>query len=171
MSTRANIIITDGNDHVILYRHSDGYPEGVKETFLAFIEAVRNGTFRDNTMQAAGWLIVLGAMEYGTLKDKLGNPEFMNWKCGAYEPTNQVHGDINYLYLIDLEKKVIKQFSDYAVWKDANIETVNGYQLSSKFVMNLRKKGKTILSQKFLEAKREDKVYVAEVKETKLLNS
>jgi len=29
MSTRANIIVKDENDTIQLYRHCDGYPEGI----------------------------------------------------------------------------------------------------------------------------------------------
>lgn len=68
MSTRANIIITDGQDKLFFYRHSDGYPSGTLPTLNLFLEWVKVGKIRDNVQQAAGWLILIGANEYKTTK-------------------------------------------------------------------------------------------------------
>lgn len=124
MSTRANIIIKDSfGDKLFFYRHSDGYPDGTMPTLNIFLDWVKSGKIRDNTSQSAGHLILLGAIEYGTIPafeksaplyegakekgklDTLTAPS--NWKVGAYEPTVGIHGDIEYLYVIDLEKKTI----------------------------------------------------------------
>jgi hypothetical protein len=51
-------------------------------------------------MQSAGWLVIHGNKEYS---DKSHN----GWKVGAYEPTTGIHGDIDYLYEIDLENKTL----------------------------------------------------------------
>lgn len=126
MSTRANIIIKDGYNKLYFYRHSDGYPEGTMPTLNKFIGMIGT-TIRDNVCQAAGWLVILGAIEYQTLTPELFaesekkryeqddekvdeilknfSPE--DWKVGAYEPTTGIHGDIEYLYVIDLEEKKI----------------------------------------------------------------
>jgi hypothetical protein len=137
MSTRANIIITDGYQNQIFYRHSDGYPEGVQPTLQKFIDWVAEGKLRNNTGQAAGWLIMLGALEYQTVpKLKEGAKKYsldlelkddgigMDWKVGAYEPTDCIHGDIEYLYLIDLRKpsvKMMKVSFSSELWKIGNI--------------------------------------------------
>lgn len=106
MSTRANIIVKDSSgDELIFYRHSDGYPEGAMPTLEKFINAVKAGQIRDNVGQAAGWLIVFGGMEDG--HDPKTSPA-MSWKVGTIEPTTQMHGDIAYLYVVDLDKKTIK---------------------------------------------------------------
>ncbi|MDP2692715.1 MAG: hypothetical protein Q8O88_03705 [bacterium] len=127
MSTRANIIIKDGDDKLFFYRHSDGYPEGVMPTLKKFLALVKKGKIRDNVGQAAGWLILLGAMEYQTIKGDLfpehGKPSYeqdedkvdkaikdfspSDWKVGAYEPTTCIHDDIEWLYTIDLQKKTL----------------------------------------------------------------
>jgi len=99
MSTRANIIIQDNYDKLYFYRHSDGYPDGTLPTLNQFLEKVKSGEIRNNTSQAAGWLIVIGHEEY-----KEYQPD---WKVGAYEPTTGIHGDVEYIYTIDLEKKEI----------------------------------------------------------------
>jgi hypothetical protein len=114
MSTRANIKITaEGEKPLWFYRHSDGYPEGALPTLNLFMDWLRKGLIRDNIDQAAGWLIVIGHKEYageryGPALFAPGDPATgMGWKVGAYEPTEGIHGDIEYLYTIDLTAKTL----------------------------------------------------------------
>ena len=148
MSTRAGIIIKDGHSEQHFYRHSDGYPEGTKPTLEKFLQYVKDGKIRDNTSQAAGWLIIIGAeeyngnygmgcpkcednIEYGRDDEKCpkcgaglfyirvnksieslttpGTENGMDWKVGAYEPTDNVknHGDLEYVYTVNLKTKKI----------------------------------------------------------------
>ena len=115
MSTRCNIIIKDSYTSLTFYRHSDGYPSGVAPTLCEFLDLVKRGCIRDNTSQAAGWLIVLGHEEYGAgdhgndlTKMRAAKDSFSTWKVGAYEPTSGIHGDIEYLYEIDLSAKTLR---------------------------------------------------------------
>jgi hypothetical protein len=102
MSTRCNVLITDGFGHKLwFYRHSDGYPRGVRPTLQKFMKWVKTGKIRNNVGQATGWLVILGNEEY-----KAGSSP-TQWKVGAYEPTTGQHGDIEYLYTIDLLKKTL----------------------------------------------------------------
>ena len=119
MSTRANIKVTDSyGDTLWFYRHSDGYPEGALPTLSKFMKALRDGKIRNNAGQSAGWLIVLGHDEY--VGENLapseigGGDEFMGWKVGSIEPTTQQHGDIEFLYTIDLDKKTLTVKDIYA---------------------------------------------------------
>ena len=105
MSTRANIKVVDEFDELWFYRHSDGYPEGAMPTLEKFLDLVRSGKIRDNLGQACGHLIVLGRQEY--LEKDLLNNKYMDWKVGAIEPTTGQHGDVEYLYTIDLVRKTI----------------------------------------------------------------
>jgi len=129
MSTRANIIIKDEWDTLYFYRHTDGYPDGVKETLGKFCKAMNDGIIRRDAMQSAGWLIVLGHEEYKAdhkdwMKDYPNEVDSMikafDWKVGTYEPTTDIHGDIEYLYVIDVEKETVvydiitENFKDYA---------------------------------------------------------
>ena len=99
MSTRCQVIVKDKYDELWFYRHCDGYPDGVKETLEKFLLLVKEGKIRNNPMQAAGWLIIIGHNEYNVSDDPT------DWKVGAYEPcTPETHGDIEYLYTIDLDK-------------------------------------------------------------------
>jgi hypothetical protein len=128
MSTRCQVILKDKWGHELwFYRHSDGYPEGVMPSLEQFLGWLKKGLIRDNVEQAGGWLILLGAKEYGSNHsyakgkwveipkslDELFAPgkdnSGMGWKCGAYEPCShhEKHGDIEYLYTIDLEKQTI----------------------------------------------------------------
>lgn len=106
MSTRANIIIKDSHTELWFYRHSDGYPEGVMPTLKKFIDLIKKGTLRDDAMQSAGWLIIFGHNEYKVPDE----PSVKNdWKVGAYEPTTGQHGDIEWLYTVDVEKMTIEK--------------------------------------------------------------
>src|ERR1039457_77730 len=127
MSTRCNIIIKDAASKLVFYRHSDGYPEGTMPLLKKFLDLVKRDKIRDNVNQAAGWLIILGAIEYQTISGNLfseADKEYTereddkidkslknfipkDWKCGAFEPTVGIHGDIDWLYVIDLKTKKI----------------------------------------------------------------
>jgi hypothetical protein len=113
MSTRANIVIRDQDDELIFYRHSDGYPEGTLPTLKTFLSLVKTGSIRNNVGQAAGWLILIGADEYGVsfTNGTIGPNKFgscLGWKVGAYEPTTCIHGDIEYFYVVDLARGTVK---------------------------------------------------------------
>lgn len=112
MSTRANIIIKDKYRELYFYRHSDGYPEGTLPTLNKFLDLVITNKIRDNVSQAAGWLILIGADEYKKYESFAWSKEdelmVQGWKVGAYEPTSGIHGDIDYLYIVDLDEKEIK---------------------------------------------------------------
>jgi len=100
MSTRCNIRVIDGSENELwFYRHSDGYPSSVLPSLEPLMERLELGHVRDNIGQFAGWIILLGHIEYGS-KDN-------SWKVGAYEPTTTQHGDIEYLYTIDLGAKTL----------------------------------------------------------------
>ena len=115
MSTRANIRLTDACDKIWFYKHSDGYPSGVEKLLIKFGKWVKEGKIRDNVQQAGGWLIVLGIEDLSRILGKdakclpepEGKKDCFGWKVGSIEPTTGQHGDIEYLYLIDLEEKTI----------------------------------------------------------------
>ena len=118
MSTRANIIVKDSHDTLFFYRHSDGYPEGAVPLLEKFLGFVKEGLIRDNVGQAAGWLIMLGASEYSTMDRNILVPSqdgFSGWKVGAIEPTTEIHGDVEYIYTVNLDTKEIttKTYEEY----------------------------------------------------------
>lgn len=107
MGTRAHVIICDEDSSLIFYRHSDGYPEETGESLKGFIKMYENGSLRLNPSQSAGWLILHGHIEYSENKELTCRPNpkdnYNGWKVGAYEPTNSLHGDVEYIYIIDLK--------------------------------------------------------------------
>ena len=104
MSTRANITIKDQNDQLFFYRHSDGYPECCGEDLKEFVQGYVKGIMRHNVMQSAGHLIVRGHNEYKNDGLLSGHN---SWQVGAYEPTTEMHGDVDYVYEINLSTKTI----------------------------------------------------------------
>ena len=129
MSTRANIIVKDEYDKLYFYRHSDGYPEGAMPLLNKFVDLVNSQVIRNNVNQSAGWLTVLGAIEYAIAPSKLyqnfdkvfgkgskplnsimpsASDNFSGWKVGSIEPTTAVHGDIEFLYTIDLSQSPVR---------------------------------------------------------------
>jgi len=104
MSTRSNVEITDGTYSFMFYRHSDGYPTGQK-MLLKFMKLIQDKKLRDDLQQCAGWLIVFGHEEYGSI-----SPE-QDWKVGAYELSIDKHGDIEYFYKCDILKMTIEVYN------------------------------------------------------------
>ena len=112
MGTRANIVLKSGDETPLwFYRQSDGYPEGALPTLLTFMDWLKSGRIRDCIGQAAGWLVILGHAEYagrdyGPKQLEPANPpNGFCWKVGSIEPTNWgQHGDIEFLYTIDMDK-------------------------------------------------------------------
>jgi len=105
MSTRANIVFLDGKIRELwFYRHSDGYPKGALPLLKTFMAKVAKGEIRDNPSQSAGWLVVLGHCEYEIEGTRDG------WKVGSIEPTDAMHGDIEYLYELNLKAREINVY-------------------------------------------------------------
>ena len=147
MSTRCNVIIKDDQDQLIFYHHSDGYPDGVLPTLKKFMQWVADGRVRSNVEQASGWLILIGAGEYGSRyekdsggkyqhvpKETLTEPDpedhFNGWKCGAYEPSIDIHGDIEFLYTLDLKKLTIHVHDER---EDGNSYTIE-FEKSAEYI-------------------------------------
>lgn len=138
MSTRAAVMLIDDMGCTSrFYRHSDGYPEGVAKSLDKFCDWLQKGYIRGNTDQGGGWLLMIGAAEYGVgiefQKEHIGHstfgkletlkhpaeqreePGMMDWKVGAYEPMGDENfpGDIEHLYVVDME---------LGKWREAPIE-------------------------------------------------
>lgn len=104
MGTRANIILNDDyGDELCYYKHNDGYPEGVMPTLKAFMGKVKAGQIRDNVGQAGGWIMILD--------DSVANKDSTDWKASAIEPSTCIHGDIEWLYIVDLSTKTITLYN------------------------------------------------------------
>lgn len=136
MGTRANIILKDSYDKLYFYKHYDGYPSGTLPIIEEFLKMIKSGKIRNNVHQSNGWLIMLGAIDLHcidynsktgrtsekrvTLKNLVKDKKSMNsWKVGSIEVTTDIHGDIEYLYIIDVEKQTVevieKDFEKYSL--------------------------------------------------------
>lgn len=87
MATRANIKIIGFDATSYLYKHYDGYPDGLGNDLKQFI--ADNGYFTENYYPFSDKLI----KTYPNIKE-----------------SNSIHGDISYLYVIDLTKKTLECF-------------------------------------------------------------
>lgn len=124
MSTRANIVLYEvyggRKSELLFYRHSDGYPKGTMPTLEILSRWIKQKAVRNDLLQVAGWLIIIGAMEYNTIPDfktetiEIGGRKYedtdistiqppKDWKCGAYQPTTTIHGDIEWIYRINVQ--------------------------------------------------------------------
>ena len=94
MSTRSNTIVKNmkTDEKVYLYRHCDGYLEGAGFDVLdALNKFVTLG--KENTIQNIA--------------------EFIKEKCdGTYEDTDSIHGDIDYLYVIEVDGEDVTLMGD-----------------------------------------------------------
>lgn len=110
MSTRASIIIQDEHTKLYFYRHSDGYVECAGVDLLAFVADYTEEKMRLNVGQSAGWLVLRGHKEYNETPTLAPNKadRFAGWKCGAYEPTSSLHGDVEFVYVINLTKRTLE---------------------------------------------------------------
>jgi hypothetical protein len=91
MSTRANIIVKERHGQILLYHHCDGYPEGVGVELKTFL-----GRYK-------WWSAETIARGLVTMKDE--------WNSYPYQPSICKHGDVEYVYVIDCEKKTLTCYS------------------------------------------------------------
>ena len=107
MSTRSQIRFTGNNDITTqIYRHSDGYPEGVipdLKKFFAWYESEPQARHGDSSYATADFIYFSKA----TLSEDLK-------KAGAYkigmgvENKGEIHGDEEYLYTVDVDTHNVK---------------------------------------------------------------
>ena len=140
MSTRCNIVVKDADHTLTFYRHCDGYPEGVAATLNTFIFLAEQGRIRDNVFQSSGWLILLGNQDEGyqsSIDRLLDTEDHFAWKVGAYEPTDCIHWDIEYLYELDLESKTARGWTHDGRKKGAEITIPSGFGPFAKAIQPL----------------------------------
>ena len=105
MSTRATILIREGNDEIRIYHHCDGYPSGVGKDLKNYLNKNPN-RFWD------AYGIANGLIKGDCVKDD------------EYELTSCQHGDEEYAYLIDCKDKSITCYKvgwDEFNWDKDNI--------------------------------------------------
>lgn len=91
MSTRANLIVEYKDKQKFYYKHHDGYPKnGFGDDILNFLNIY-------NTNEPYEWTFenVVGLIDIGVLGYKL-------------EDTDSIHGDISYVYILDVLAKSLE---------------------------------------------------------------
>ena len=103
MATRCSIkIIGDDNKVQFFYHHYDGYPSGVGIDILTYLEE-RNQDYDFDKM-----VIDINSGFVGA------DP--------TYEPSEDIHGDENYVYLIDCNSKELKCYKNTKLsWNECDI--------------------------------------------------
>lgn len=86
MSTRATILIKEGNEKVHIYHHHDGYPDGVGKDLKNYLKGVKYWDSED--------------IANDLIKGKVNSDD-------EYEFTTCQHGDEAYGYLIDCNNHTI----------------------------------------------------------------
>ena len=115
MSTRCNLIIKSGysdNSRIVLYHHHDGYPEGVGVQLKKVLAGYKD------------WQI----QQYGdtSIPNKLvKNTAGLN--DNEWEITSGVHGDIDYLYVLNCKARTLRCYRRYSG---------EGFDVSLKSLLN-----------------------------------
>lgn len=102
MSTRCNIGVYESEKQllnspdVILYKHSDGYPEGTLPLLKKFMKNPSNDRNRNDYEYQSAWL--LHSLMNGFIEDGINyGYEIMHIGYGICK---EIHGDIEYYYAI-----------------------------------------------------------------------
>lgn len=101
MSTRCNIIIKDGKDRITLYHHHDGYPMGVGTELQQFLEKRYGGPYGHWYADSIANRLVKGEALYPFHTED-------GKKDDEYEITFGLHGDIEYVYVINCVTKNLR---------------------------------------------------------------
>lgn len=103
METRANIVIKDRyNNKVILYHHNDGYWDrgiGYQLHLLCLSGLLIRQTYAEDVAN----ILIKG--DFSSAAEKLNKPEELITIDKKYQLTRYIHGDIEYLYNIDMGKE------------------------------------------------------------------
>jgi hypothetical protein len=102
MSTRACVHFCENEDSkadAIIYRHSDGYPDGLGKDLQSFLKAVKKNvedTRFDDAEYLAAKFVVWQAKRY--MKFATGKKHYLNFISLGI--ANKDHGDIEYRYKV-----------------------------------------------------------------------
>ncbi len=96
MSTRAQIVV-EGNDNIKIYKHNDGYPEGVLPILTNLLEQFVTERGNDPDYCTAQILMAFARDE---------QPSMLGWGLDC-----KIHSDIKYLYFVVLAERKIRIYS------------------------------------------------------------
>lgn len=107
MSTRTQIKVK--GSPVYIYKHHDGYPDYILKVLQPMLKKHLEERGNDIEYAVANIMKVFAIEEYDLFKEQ---------KMAGYGVGIELHGDIDYLYLVDLnEKSIIVQRPIYKEFK------------------------------------------------------
>lgn len=120
MGTRANIIIRENSDEKILYSHFDGYiVDGVGEMLEEFIW----------NFMGSGMKVTRSLVE--EFQVRLTNKMHPNPDVFTLQDTDCIHGDIEYLYIIEIRNGIpsLVAYSRYTdeAWENGPSDYLNSW--------------------------------------------
>lgn len=103
MSTRANILLLETGNKLWIYHHSDGYPSYLGDALMKIMQKHKEHK----------WLDIY----------ELANEMIKNEQDDGFEITNDRHGDIEYIYIINVEEQsiVCRKTSFDSIYNDTTI--------------------------------------------------
>lgn len=147
MTTRAMIMITENKNmqdieeeiedtDIFLYVHADGYPEALGEEIKEFLtyEGAKNLMGDKEYMYA--WLLkkimddyVKSMIDFDKENSLYGldedNPLPTMKNFNGYGISSEMHGDISYLYVIDMASECLHVYENYGGWEVIEIHPIN----------------------------------------------
>ncbi len=100
MSTRSQIKLKETHDDIYIYKHCDGYPEGVLPTLKPFVDKFIKERGYDPEYLLAQIVRCFAVEDYKrAAEDTTGYGRFSEFTGWGLD--RQRHGDIEYLYEID----------------------------------------------------------------------
>lgn len=114
MSTRASILVKEDDDKCYVYHHCDGYPSGIGVDMQEYLKTVKYWTIENIVND------LIKAHRCGTThniwtgESKIGDD--------GYEWTTCIHGDEEYFYLIDCDKKELHCYTNEELTDEVKIE-------------------------------------------------
>lgn len=118
ISTKANIVITEDDKQIFLYRHYDGYPEVAYEHLKSFMSEKFNKSSRSLSCELVATELIQSHTISEDYKENMGI-EF------SYKLTHGYHCDIEYIYIIDIKHKQITAYASGEPTETAIINVFN----------------------------------------------
>ena len=146
MSTRCHIAIytskgaaKSDNHHALLYKHSDGYPEGMLPILEPFLKQFKEVRGMGDTEYLAAW--TLHALMKESLQHSMETRKYLIEQHGGCEtiPENgmqgvgfgicaQMHGDIEYIYKI--YPNVLEVFERKGTWENPVFKPIKRIEIA-----------------------------------------
>jgi len=107
MSTRCVIEVRQGRRTYRIYRHSDGYPEGVMADLRVFMK--HSGGLWDPEYFLANFIFYAKLCSYAQWHGRYDSPYNKPWEIGYGVCSKDCeHGDLDYKYVIDAKERTVK---------------------------------------------------------------